>query len=272
MNYKSGDLVKIAGNNNNHDFSMGEIVRLKHNCGGEHRVWAAEYLDGHDFWYVLESDMKPYKHTIMPQKIIVTTDGKTTLARLFDGKTMVKRAEAKCAPSDTFNFNTGANLAFNRLVYGTDYNPQDVVVKAKPAAAESNPEPVKLYCVKSYKPGEWLTKGKIYEAESGFIVTYDDGWKPVVGCSSIEEFHNDCPETGAPLWPLVRRPAKVGEWVYVTGGAGKHAYTTNRIYKVFRVCDDFGDHPNSVFFDNDGRGCVNPSEYFVLDGYHGDSE
>ena len=263
MNYKSGDLVKIAGNNNNHDFSMGEIVRLKHNCGGEHRVWVAEYLDGHDFWYVLESDMKPFKPAIMPQKIVITTDGKTTLARLFDGKAMVKRAEAKCAPSDTFDFGVGTELAVKRLI---GENPVTEPV------TDSKPEPVKLYCVKSYKPGEWLTKGKIYEAESGFIVTYDDGWKPVVGCSSIEEFHNYCPETGAPLWPLVRRPAKVGEWVYIVDADPAFCNWYNGNYKngdVMRITslppvDRRGSGVMS------GKNYMVHSEYLVLDGYHGD--
>lgn len=266
MNYKSGDLVTITGNCNHHHFPIGETVRLKYMEFGD---WKAEYPDGRENWWVRESDMKPFKPAIMPQKIVITTDGKITLARLFDGKTMVKRAEAKCAPSDTFNFNTGANLAFNRLVYGTDYNPQDVVVKAKPAPTESKPEPMKLYGAKSLSC--LVTKGKLYEFVNGDIAL-DDGLRADGAYSDYPHFVKDNPRISACLVPLIRRPAKVGEWVYVTGGAGNHAYTTNRIYKVFRVCDDFGEHPNSVFLDNDGRGRVNPSEYFVLDGYRGDSE
>lgn len=49
------------------------------------------------------------------QKIVITTNGKTTLARLYDGDKAVKTAEAKCNPSDEFNFETGAKLAFERL-------------------------------------------------------------------------------------------------------------------------------------------------------------
>lgn len=264
MNYKSGDLVKIAGNNNNHDFSMGEIVRLKHNCGGEHRVWVAEYLDGHDFWYVLESDMKPYKPTIMPQKIVITTDGKTTLARLFDGKTMVKRAEAKCAPSDTFNFNTGANLAFNRLVYGTDYNPQDVVVKAKPAAAESNPEPVKLYCVNGYEP--FFTQGRVYEFDSGRIKMDN---RESRFYESIDDLFLKNVDFKSCLFPLVRRPAKAGEWVIAASSDG-HRAKLNVPYAVSRVGKS---NPDWVYVvaDSDDT-CIRDDQYLVLDGYHGDSE
>lgn len=49
------------------------------------------------------------------QKIVITTDGKTTTARLFDGKNVIKTAEAKCSPDDEFDFNTGASIAFSRL-------------------------------------------------------------------------------------------------------------------------------------------------------------
>jgi hypothetical protein len=49
------------------------------------------------------------------RKIVITTDGKTTTARLFDGKELIKRAEAKCSPDDKFDFMVGAKLAMERL-------------------------------------------------------------------------------------------------------------------------------------------------------------
>lgn len=49
-------------------------------------------------------------------KIIVTTDGETTTARLFSGKELVKSAEAKCSPRDEFVFETGAAIALDRLL------------------------------------------------------------------------------------------------------------------------------------------------------------
>lgn len=50
------------------------------------------------------------------QKIVITTDGTETLARLYEGDKVVKRATARCAPEDTFDFDTGAKLAFERLM------------------------------------------------------------------------------------------------------------------------------------------------------------
>lgn len=60
-------------------------------------------------WYEFEvvSDQK---------KIVITTDGKETLARLYEDNKVVKTASAKCSPSDEFNFETGAKIAFDRLV------------------------------------------------------------------------------------------------------------------------------------------------------------
>jgi len=57
--------------------------------------------------------LKPVATT---SKIVVTSDGKTTLARLYDGNRVIRRAEAKCSPKDTYDFATGANLAYDRLM------------------------------------------------------------------------------------------------------------------------------------------------------------
>lgn len=53
---------------------------------------------------------------IPSNKILITSDGKTTLARLYDGEKVIRTAEAKCSPRDTYDFATGANLAYDRLM------------------------------------------------------------------------------------------------------------------------------------------------------------
>lgn len=55
------------------------------------------------------------EHAVM-RKIVITTDGTETLARLYENGKVVKSATAKCAPEDEFDFNIGARLAFDRLV------------------------------------------------------------------------------------------------------------------------------------------------------------
>lgn len=49
------------------------------------------------------------------KKIIITTDGAKTIARLYEGNELVKTATAKCSPDDTFDFALGSNIAFIRL-------------------------------------------------------------------------------------------------------------------------------------------------------------
>ncbi len=93
-------------------------------------------------------------------KIIITTDGRTTLARLYDGKTVIKSAEAKCAPSDEFDFKVGAKLAFDRLM--------------------SKPEPEyysgKVVCVES---DGGFTVGKLYEFDNGKVKDDDGAMRPL---------------------------------------------------------------------------------------------
>lgn len=62
-----------------------------------------------------------YFDLLPDEKIVVTANGKTTTAKLYNGKAVIKTAEAKCSPDDEFNFLTGAHLAVSRLC-GVDSN------------------------------------------------------------------------------------------------------------------------------------------------------
>lgn len=52
---------------------------------------------------------------VVKQKIVITTDGVETLARMYEDGKVVKIATAKCAPDDEFDFEEGARIAFERL-------------------------------------------------------------------------------------------------------------------------------------------------------------
>lgn len=66
------------------------------------------------YWY--EFDERGLEAVNKGQKIIITADSKTTTARLFDGKSLIKSADAKCHPDDKFDFEIGTKIAFDRLV------------------------------------------------------------------------------------------------------------------------------------------------------------
>ena len=58
------------------------------------------------------------------KKIVITSDGEKTLARLYDGNKVIKTATAKCSPADKFSFETGAKIAFERLFDGEEKEEQ----------------------------------------------------------------------------------------------------------------------------------------------------
>lgn len=91
-----------------------------------------------------------------PQPVIViTSDGVTTTATRRIGKAIQATATAKCNPGDTFDFEEGARIAFERLC-GRDPFPE------KPKAYNG-----RMICAES--PYPWWTVGKIYEVVGGRI-------------------------------------------------------------------------------------------------------
>ena len=85
-------------------------------------------------------------------KIVITSDGEKTLARLYEGKKVIKTATAKCSPDDKFDFETGATIAFDRLF-------------DKYEKEESKYLNGKVVCVSEQYAG--FTVGKIYEFVDG---------------------------------------------------------------------------------------------------------
>lgn len=50
------------------------------------------------------------------KKIVIHTDGKKTIAELYEGDKVIKTKIAKCNDDDEFDFETGAKIAFDRLL------------------------------------------------------------------------------------------------------------------------------------------------------------
>lgn len=88
---------------------------------------------------------------IRNEKIVITSDGVTTIARKYDGKKLVREAKAVCSKDDTFNFDVGAKLAVERLMKDD-----------KPKLYSG-----KVVCVDNKGNERCYTKGKIYEFKDG---------------------------------------------------------------------------------------------------------
>ena len=122
MKFKVGDRVRVVREGFGHSAKAGMtgviVIHTERNFGvrfdnaftGGHSLYG-ECEDGYGQWlpgYCIEPIGDNHK-------IVITSDGKTTLARLYEGKKVVKSAEANCSPDDEFDFTKGAKIAFERL-------------------------------------------------------------------------------------------------------------------------------------------------------------
>lgn len=162
MEKLKGQVVTISGRNPNGQYHVKECP-----CGifGEY-CWTDEMFE-------------PVAETCN-KKIVITTDGTKTLARLYEGNKVVKTAMAKCSPEDTFDFATGARLAFERL------RESEETERAKPQLKYYSG---KVVCTHR-GTGDGYTVGKIYEFVNGTVVD-DDGdvrykFNPVFNISELQ--------------------------------------------------------------------------------------
>lgn len=173
MRYKIGDRVRITTDKSKSDKWnkrgemdkwLGKVMTISGVVAGYYRMEEDynEYLGGW-IWYEDMIDGLADEH-----KIVITTDGKTTTAKLYDGKKFIKTATAKCSPEDEFDFRIGAELAVERLF--TD----------------------EVFTGKAVYTGGGLctigeTIGKIYEFKNGFYYD-DDNVKRPVCCEGFTKY------------------------------------------------------------------------------------
>lgn len=125
MKYKVGDRVRIVAKrvgccwNSDGDMDkwLGKTMTIRDTSCGCYRM---EEDKGCGDWYWWEHMIEGLAEN---HKIVITTDGKTTTARLFNGKELIRKAEAKCSPDDEFDFMVGAELAMERLTEKKPVNP-----------------------------------------------------------------------------------------------------------------------------------------------------
>lgn len=127
MKYKIGDKVRVRDdlrleevykmdNGTDYDSVVFEMLKLK---GKEATILT--YTDSNK--YLISEDGGCWNWTdemflglaVSRPKIVITTDGKTTTAKMYKGKKLLKAAESRCSPEDTFDFAVGAKLALERV-------------------------------------------------------------------------------------------------------------------------------------------------------------
>ena len=172
MKYKVGDKVRIVSKKPGVGWNgEGEMDKW---LGKTMTIRRASHMGCFDFYRMVEDQNEWFGgwtwyewmiEGLAPEqpehKIVITTDGKTTLAWLYDGKKVIKRAAAKCSPNDEFDFTIGAKLAFERLM-------DRGVKKEKPTPEVPEGYNGKVLCIESDLELAW-TVGKIYEVVDGVI-------------------------------------------------------------------------------------------------------
>ena len=100
----------------------GNIIEIT-GIGKGYQIYYKTIKGNPDFCDERFHENSHFAHCLVPiteqsdstKKIVITTDGKTTTAKMYDGKSCIKVSESRCCPSDAFDFQTGAEIAFNRL-------------------------------------------------------------------------------------------------------------------------------------------------------------
>lgn len=174
MKYKVGERVISQSNwEKVRKGFVGTVISSYMGCERNHFcVEFEKYIDGHDgngvhgakgkqghCWWFHDGDGSVFEIVNKTKdfpKIVITTDGTETLARLYEGGKVVKSATAKCHPQDAFDAYIGAKIAFDRLL-------------ERPLAEEPKFFSGKAVCVKceSTRKFKEFTVGKIYEFVDG---------------------------------------------------------------------------------------------------------
>lgn len=139
MKYKVGDRVRVrrdlkalkhyySEDKKTCDVAVGEMLKMRGKI-----VTISEVLDIgkykiKEFGWSWTDEMFEDIHN---EKIVITTDGTTTTAKLYNGKEVINSAEAKCSAEDEFDFERGAGIAISRLL-DWDFIVPDETPEVKP--------------------------------------------------------------------------------------------------------------------------------------------
>lgn len=121
MKYKVGDKVRIVSEwgrgcfpnlDGKMDKWLGKVMTVRYAGSSIYRMVEDTEDNEMHGWFWTENCIE---ELACENKIVITTDGTETLARLYDGNKVIKTATTKCSPDDKFSFETGATIAFDRL-------------------------------------------------------------------------------------------------------------------------------------------------------------
>ena len=161
-----GDIVKIDGNElRRHGFvvanPIGKIVNFK--VINQH-IYFDIKLENQDKITINANYVVPIEtekqYSADNQKIIIEKKGKEVTAKFFSDGVLTARAKSTCHEEDRFDFETGAKLAFTRLIEKEEF--------LKNRAVEKELLNMKFLCCSCNTSR--LTKHKVYEIKDGKFI------------------------------------------------------------------------------------------------------
>ena len=180
MKYKVGDKVRIVSEwgkgccqslNGEMDKWLGKVMTVRYVGINLYRM--VEDIEDNEGggWIWTERSIEGLA---CENKIVITSDGVETRARLYDGNKIIKTTTAKCSPDDKFSFETGAKIAFERLFDGEEKEEQKLFNG-------------KVVCVNEYIG---FTVGKIYEFVDGQCLDDQKTLRPTFSkCKDLQLFN-----------------------------------------------------------------------------------
>lgn len=248
MRFKAGDKVRIkkfkerqfawnADGKMNH--MIGKVVEIKGSTTwGGYKVYDPKH---HCEWFFVEDDLEPVNETI----VIYRKDREVIAVDKVTGD----KAIAKCSHEDTFDFNVGAKLAFDRLM---NCNKESIAVY-------DMRKKLKLYCSSRSCSDFILDSPKCRCGCGVHFMSKDDDGNYTMSDEEIEDAYNIVFGT---CIKEVNRRAKKGEYVKIVDAVSSHRKCKNgdilKIVDISAKYVRYGHGLGEILYD---------SEYVVLEGY-----
>lgn len=125
--FKVGDRVRVLDGSKIEDYHGSWVPDMKEYVGDVYTVAKIHPSGSYrlkDIPFVY--DERGLERAENPGKIVITTDGRSTTAKLYQHGEPTRKAVAKCSPEDTFDFAIGAKLALARLIDAVNNPPIQV--------------------------------------------------------------------------------------------------------------------------------------------------
>lgn len=125
--FKVGDRVRVLDGSKIEDYAGGWIHDMQEYVGNVYTIAKIYPSDSYRLKEIpFVYDERGLERVGNPGKIVITTDGRITTAKLYRHGEPTLKTVATCSPEDTFDFAIGAKLVLERLIDAVNNPPIQV--------------------------------------------------------------------------------------------------------------------------------------------------